>query len=351
MRRDVATLIFDDDIVLAPEARDELARTVGLLPDDWLVLYLGCQPQRALSANGLISDPLESVGVCNGSYGVLISSRARALLQERIRRLDAPFDQLLREVDEAHPGRCFVSSPKTVMPLVERSSIRQGRSQIEYVAKGLWKWSDFAGPLMELRRRRTNTSGASERVIVKVGQFNQHLWLLADLLSSLPSEAFELIWVCEWQPALAGSLRDLVRSDPRFRGAMIHGALTEDQLLVSAFPTSQPTTVFVASAENRRLFLDIEDLMYGDEPPSISRLAAKSPAITKLGFLDGPPLKTRSDGQESTSPSLLGTGTSSEAPGYRTEGLTSSVSLGRGTLVLMGAGMAFPLSDSQWRSC
>lgn len=215
VRRHEAVLILDDDVLLAQDFVDRLVRGRQELPYEWHVLYLGWNPQRSTDLAHYSPELVASEGQCNGSFGMLLAAQFIHMVLDATRRMDQPFDEAIRSLDAAHPGRGFALRKPCVLPQVRSSGIRAGRNQILYTAGGNWDWLDFASRMC--RPDFGGKSAGHPRVlwIYRVG-LGSELQVLAERLSSVDRPDLVVVWELVDVPRARSNIEALMSMDPRF---------------------------------------------------------------------------------------------------------------------------------------
>lgn len=234
-RRDSALLLFDDDVTLSHGFLTELDQAIGKLPPDWLLLYLGWTPRADRPCRRHDCGLTLSEGRCDGSFAVMISRAAFGFVLAACSTGEVPFDEALRVVDEAYPGRSFALDDPVVMPIVSASAIRESRSQIQFACAGSWSWSNFSGALTQ-RAIRERYNGPRETLLIQLREINQEVRYVAQELASTPFRNLEIIWVAPPTWDSSRHLRDLLRMDPRSFGVIqsqVGGRANQD--VVDAF--------------------------------------------------------------------------------------------------------------------
>ncbi len=130
---------MDDDTIPHMGYEPMVRAAVRELPSDWMVLYLGFTQRKdhpPVPVTPHLCHPMASV---DGSFAVMVSSRAYDPLLELLQSELAPVDAgALRELDRRHPTRVFALRVPAVIADVSTSSIRGPRDMAEHAAKAGW---------------------------------------------------------------------------------------------------------------------------------------------------------------------------------------------------------------------
>lgn len=249
-------LLCDDDTVLSEDMATRIGRAIRQLPDDWMFLYAGWTPRGEHPRRTHSSDLLLSEGRCNGSFAVLISSNAYSRLLQVSERYEAPFDEVLRSIDLAQPGKSFVLEPPAVMPVVKTSAIRNSRSQIQFVAQGRWAWEEFSSAFDRHQVMAATGNRESHTLLIQMAKFSQRSRRLAALLASAPWPDLRVVWVAPMMAQAASHLKHLLLMDPRAVGVLVPSGATFD-LGVAAQSLAMGGIVVTSEAELQQSMTEI----------------------------------------------------------------------------------------------
>jgi len=142
-------LCLEDDTIFAKNFEELLKQAVKIIPENWVILYLGASQHSWKSSVDLIyptAEFEENAAVkyylplnTDGAFAIGIRKPAFAFLISEIDKMNCPFDSgALRTATKAFKDQCFVLDPNLIIADVSQSDIRIGRKQKDFAKIARW---------------------------------------------------------------------------------------------------------------------------------------------------------------------------------------------------------------------
>lgn len=122
---DESCIIFEDDCVFEPQAKEQIEKVLSELPDDFGICYLGCYIREKIQLEKY-SKPLVKIKKCGkiwGATGIIFSGKARRFLSEKLLSEDSDITDF-EIVKSVIPNfACFISNPMICFQSVESQKV------------------------------------------------------------------------------------------------------------------------------------------------------------------------------------------------------------------------------------